>query len=210
MSIQTIDLMNQKFVLELNASLAMENEGIERLQTRIEEVSLPEAKQRLEHHLEESLQHQKILQQLILNIGGQPTKAKLGLPLPSYPSAMKDTMDKTMTKPEYELKRAEEDMIVENAEVCVYLMLIQKCQMAGGIYLNAIAPLSKNMKDEQEQADWLKINSPEMLTQLWPKIQIAMAGEVIQETVSDVGAKLPEGAKGLAETIDKGLQNLAK
>jgi len=210
MSIQTIDLMNQKFVLELNASLAMENAGIERLQTRIEEVSLPEAKQRLEHHLEESLQHQKILQQLILNIGGQPTKAKLGLPLPSYPSAMKDTMDKTMTKPEYELKRAEEDMIVENAEVCVYLMLIQKCQMAGGIYLNAIAPLSKNMKDEQEQADWLKINSPEMLTQLWPKIQIAMAGEVIQETVSDVGAKLPEGAKGLAETIDKGLQNLAK
>jgi len=210
MSIQTIDLMNQKFVLELNASLAMENAGIERLQTRIEEVSLPEAKQRLEHHLEESLQHQKILQQLILNIGGQPTKAKLGLPLPSYPSAMKDTMDKTMTKPEYELKRAEEDMIVENAEVCVYLMLIQKCQMAGGIYLNAIALLSKNMKDEQEQADWLKINSPEMLTQLWPKIQIAMAGEVIQETVSDVGTKLAEGAKGLAETIDKGLQNLAK
>ena len=210
MSIQTIDLMNQKFVLELNASLAMEDAGIERLQTRIEEVSLPEAKQRLEHHLQESLQHQKILQQLILNIGGQPTKAKLGLPLPSYPSAMKDTMDKTMTKPEYELKRAEEDMIVENAEVCVYLMLIQKCQMAGGIYLNAIAPLSKNMKDEQEQADWLKINSPEMLTQLWPKIQIAMAGEVIQETVSDVGTKLAEGAKGLAETIDKGLQNLAK
>jgi ferritin-like metal-binding protein YciE len=210
MSIQTIDLMNQKFVLELNASLAMENAGIERLRTRIEEVSLPKAKQRLEHHLQESLQHQKILQQLILNIGGQPTQAKLGLPLPSYPSAMKDTMDKTMTKPEYELKRAEEDMIVENAEVCVYLMLIQKCQMAGGIYLNAIAPLSKNMKDEQEQADWLKINSPEMLTQLWPKIQIAIAGEVIQETVSDVGSKLAEGAKGLAETIDKGLQKLAK
>ncbi len=126
-----------------------------------------------------------------------------------------------MTKPEYELKRAEEDMIVENAEVCVYLMLIQKCQMAGGIYLNAIAPLSKNMRDEQEQADWLKINSPGMLTQLWPKIQIAMAGEVIQETVSNVGSKLTEGAKclgsditegarGLAKTIDKGIQGLAK
>jgi hypothetical protein len=43
---------------------------------------------------------------------------------------MKKMMDKSMTKQEYELKRVE-DMIVENAEVCVYLILIQKCQMAG-------------------------------------------------------------------------------
>lgn len=171
MSKPTIDLMNQKFILQLNAALAMENAGIERLQTRITEVSLPDAKQRLEQHLQESLEHQKILQQLISNIGGQPTQEKLGLPLPSYPLSMKEMMDKTMTKPEYELKRAEEDMIVENAEVCVYLMLIQQCQMAGGVYTNAIAPLSKNMKDEQEQADWLKTHSPAMLAQLWPKIQ---------------------------------------
>lgn len=171
MSKPTIDLMNQKFILQLNAALAMENAGIERLQTRITEVSLPDAKQRLEHHLQESLEHQKILQQLISNIGGQPTQEKLGLSLPSYPLSMKEMMDKTMTKPEYELKRAEEDMIVENAEVCVYLMLIQHCQMAGGVYTNAIAPLSKNMKDEQEQADWLKTHSPAMLAQLWPKIQ---------------------------------------
>jgi len=88
---------------------------------------------------------------------------------------MKDMMDKTMTKQEYELKRTEEDMIVENAEVCVYLMLIQKCQMAGGKYLDAISPLSKNMNYEQEQADWIKTHSPEMLTQLLPKIQSAVA-----------------------------------
>ena len=175
MSLSTLDLMNQKFILQLNAALAMENAGVERLQTRINEASLPEAKQRLEHHLQESLEHQKILEQLISTIGGQPTQEKLGLPLPSYPSSMKEMMDKSMTKPEYELKRAEEDMIVENAEVCVYLMLIQQCQMAGGIYLNAIAPLSKNMKDEQEQADWLKTNSPGMLAQLWPKIQSAVS-----------------------------------
>ena len=52
MSKPTIDIMNQKFILELNAALAMENTGVERLQTRIKESSLPEAKQRLEHHLE--------------------------------------------------------------------------------------------------------------------------------------------------------------
>ena len=84
-------------------------------------------------------------------------------------------MDKTMTKQEYELKRAEEDMILENAEVCSYLMMIQKCQMAGGVYLNAIDPLSKNMQDEQNQAHWIKTNSPNMLAQLWPNIQSAVA-----------------------------------
>jgi len=130
MSKPTIDIMNQKFILELNAALAMENAGVERLQTRIEETSLPEAKQRLEHHLEESQQHQQLLQQLIGNINGSPTSEKLGLPLPlpSYPQDMNAMMDKTMTKQEYELKRSEEDMIIENAEVCCYLMMIQKCQ----------------------------------------------------------------------------------
>ena len=42
-----IDIMNQKFILELNGALAMENAGIERLQTRIEEVILQQAKQRM-------------------------------------------------------------------------------------------------------------------------------------------------------------------
>ena len=171
MSKPTIDLMNQKFILQLNTALAMENAGVERLQIRIGEVSIPDVKQQLEHHLQESQEHQKILEQLISNIGGQPTQEKLGLPVPSYPPSMKEMMDKTMTKPEYELKRAEEDLILENAEVCSYLMLIQQCQMAGGVYSNAIAPLSKNMKDEQKQADWLKTTSPAMLAQLWPKIQ---------------------------------------
>jgi ferritin-like metal-binding protein YciE/DNA-binding HxlR family transcriptional regulator len=170
-----LNLLNQKFILELNAALAMENAGVERLYTRIEESSLPEVKQRLEHHLEESFEHQKILKQLVSSIGGQPTQEKLGLPLPSYPSNMKAIMNKTMTKYEYELKRFEEDIIVENAEVCSYLMLIQLAQMAGGVYLNAIDQLSKNMKEEQNQADWLKTHSPAMLAHLWPKIQSANA-----------------------------------
>src|SRR5215208_2549731 len=165
MSKPTIDIMNQKFILELNAALAMENAGVERLQTRIEETSLPEAKQ----------QHQQLLQQLIANLNGKSTSEKLGLPLPSYPQDMKAMMDKTMTKQEYELKRSEEDMIIENAEVCCYLMMIQKCQMAGGVFLDAIGPLSKIMNDEQQQADWIKTHSPGMLAQLWPKIQSAVA-----------------------------------
>lgn len=168
-------IMTQKFVLELNSALAMENAGIERLQMRIEEVSIPEAKQQMQNHMKESLSHQKRLQQLISSMDGEPTSEKLGLPLPSYPEIIMKMMTNSMTKQEWELKKAEQDMIVENAEVTCYLMLIGKAQMAGGVFLDAIEPLSINMKDEQNMVEWLKTNSPGMLDQLWPKIQSAVA-----------------------------------
>ncbi len=79
------EIVMQKFIFELNGALAMENAGVERLQVRIKEVSIPEARQQLEHHLEESKQHQERLQKLITDLGGNTTNEKLGLPLPSYP-----------------------------------------------------------------------------------------------------------------------------
>jgi ferritin-like metal-binding protein YciE len=174
-ALPSIDILTQKFALEMNAALAMENAGIERLQARIEEVSLPEAKQQMQHHIQESLVHQKRLQQLVSGMGGEPTSDKLGLPLPSYPQAMLEMMSNTMTRQEWELKRAEEDLILENAEVICYFMMIQKVQMVGGIFLSAVEPLTLNMKDEQNMADWIRTNSPGMMTQLWPKIQSAIA-----------------------------------
>jgi ferritin-like metal-binding protein YciE len=169
------EILTQKFIFELNGALAMENAGMERLQLRINEVSLPEARQRLEHHLEESRQHQVRLQKLITDLGGNSTTEKLGLPLPSYPQKMQEIMDSSMTKQEWELKKSEYDMIVENAEVSCYLSLILKAQMAGGVFMNVIEPLSLNLKDEQAMVDWIKTNSPGMLAQLWPQIQSAIA-----------------------------------
>jgi ferritin-like metal-binding protein YciE len=169
------EILIQKFALEWNSALAMENAGIERLKSRIEEVTLPEAKQKMQIHLQESVEHQKRLQQLISSIGGTPTQEKLGLPLPSYPEIIMKMMINSMTKQEWELKKAEQDMIVENAEVTCYLMLIGKAQMAGGVFSNAIEPLSQNMKDEQNMVEWIKTNSPGMLAQLWPQIQSAIA-----------------------------------
>ncbi|MGN6560994.1 MAG: DUF892 family protein [Candidatus Nitrosocosmicus sp.] len=178
------EILAQKFALEWNNALAMENAGIERLKSRIEEVTLPEAKQKLQIHLQESGEHQKRLQQLILNIGGVPTQEKLGLPLPSYPETVMKMMINSMTKQEWELKKAEQDMIVENAEVTCYLMLIGKAQMAGGVFSNAIEPLSQNMKDEQNMVEWIKTNSPGMLAQLWPQIQSAIASSSSSPTSS--------------------------
>ena len=44
------EILIQKFALEWNSALAMENAGIERLKSRIEEVTLPEAKQKMQLH----------------------------------------------------------------------------------------------------------------------------------------------------------------
>jgi hypothetical protein len=79
------ELMKQKFSLKLNGSLAMENAGIERLQTRISKTFLPEAKLQMQHHLEKSKVHIQRLHQIMTNIGSQPFQGKLGLPLPRYP-----------------------------------------------------------------------------------------------------------------------------
>jgi ferritin-like metal-binding protein YciE len=167
------DIITKKFILELNEVLAFENAGIERLATRIEEISIPEAKQQIQHHLKESLEHQKRLQQLITSMGGEPTQLKVELPLPSYPDIIRKMMENSMTKYEWELKKTEHDLIIENAEVSCYLMLIEKAQMTKGEFLKAAEPLSLNLKDEQNMVEWIKTNSPEMLAKLWPKIQSA-------------------------------------
>jgi ferritin-like metal-binding protein YciE len=173
--INVAEIMSQKFALELNVALAMENAGMERLQTRIDETLLSEAKQQMQHHLQESVVHQKRLQQLITNLGGKPTEEKLGLPIPRYPKSMAEMMTNTMTRQEWELKRSEEDLINESAETIFYQMLIQKAQMAGGVFQNAIEPLSLNMKDEAKMAEWIKTNAPGMMAQLWPQIQSAIS-----------------------------------
>ncbi len=54
---QVMAIMTKKFILDFNAVLAMENAGVERLQTRVQEASIPEAKAQLEHHLQESQEH---------------------------------------------------------------------------------------------------------------------------------------------------------
>jgi hypothetical protein len=64
------------------------------------------------------------------------------LPLPGYPPDILQLMNNTITKEEWELKRTEEDMIVENAEVACYLMLVQKAQKDGGIFQNVVEPLT--------------------------------------------------------------------
>ena len=53
------NIEKEKFALMFNSVLSMENAACKRLEKRINEVSLPEAKQQLQHHLEETKEQQK-------------------------------------------------------------------------------------------------------------------------------------------------------
>ena len=132
---------------------------------------MPEAKQQLQHHSEESQSHIERLNQLITSLVGQHYQGKMGLPLPGYTQDILQMMNDAPTKEEWGLKKSEEDRIVENSEATCYLMLIQKAQKAGEIFQNAVEPLTLNLNYEQKMVDWIMNTSPDRLNQLWRRLE---------------------------------------
>jgi ferritin-like metal-binding protein YciE len=166
---QQQNIKNQeKFALMFNAVLAMENAAYKRLEKRINEVSLPEVKQQLQHHLEETKEQQKRLQNLITKYNGKPTTEELGLPLPSYPESLKKEMESSMTDGEKELKKSEEDLLVEKAEATCYNMIIEKSNILN-MGTEALPILQQNLQEEQSMINWIESNCPTMIQQLLKK-----------------------------------------
>ena len=165
--------LNEKLGLYLNDALSMENASIQRLQSRIKQTRLQDAKQQLQHHLEETKEQQKRLRQLIFNLGGKPTKDKAQLPILSPPKSLMNTLRSHMTSAEADLKGAKEDAVVENAEIVFYDMLthlLQKTAVDG----EAVSVLTQSLYEEKSMAEWIRSNTPIMLTQLWPDIEASI------------------------------------
>jgi ferritin-like metal-binding protein YciE len=165
--------LNDKFVLYLNTALAMENAALERVQSRIQQTILEDAKQQLQHHLEETREQQDRLRQIIIKLGGTPIQEKAKLPISSPPESLVKMMEEntmmTSAAAETELKESIQDTIVENAEVTGYNMLIQiaaKMNIA-----DAIPSLKQNLNEEEKMFGWLRANAPAMFAKLWPQIE---------------------------------------
>jgi ferritin-like metal-binding protein YciE len=163
--------LNDKFILYLNTALAIENTALERLQSRIQQTILEDAKQQLQHHLEETIEQQDRLRQLITKLGGTPTQEKAKLPISSPPESIAKTMENTMTTStaERELNESIQDTIIENAEVTGYNMLIQMASKMN--VADAIPSLRQNLNEEEEMFGWLRANAPAMFAKLWPEIE---------------------------------------
>jgi ferritin-like metal-binding protein YciE len=168
-----------------NEMLSAENAAVDRIQTRIDQTPIQAAKQRLQQHLAETREHQDRLQQLITKLGGEPTDSKADLPIlkPPTTSMLKKTLKNTVKSvskgtdnpmpEEMELMQTKEDLIIENAEIVAYDMLIQICQRTN--LQDAIPLLKQSLQEEESMANWIKTNTPSMLDQLWPKIVSAVS-----------------------------------
>jgi ferritin-like metal-binding protein YciE len=169
--------INEKLALYLNDALSIENAAIKRLQLRLRQTRLPDIKVQLQHHLDETKEQQNRLKRLISSLDQKPTNDRGRLPVTSSPKSIEKMLKKSMTDAEKELKGAKEDAIVESAEIVLYDMLIQFAQKAsvvvGG---DAIPVLSQNLAEERAMLDWIKANTPVLITQLWPDITSSVVG----------------------------------
>jgi ferritin-like metal-binding protein YciE len=163
----------QKLTLYLNEALAIENAAVQRLQSRVKHTKIEDAKQRLQLHLEETRGQQDRLKQLISDLGEKGvTKDKAQLPITTPPKSLVKTVEKMLTPAELELKAAKEDAIIENAEIILYDMLTQLAVKMNAA--DAIPILTQILSEERSMADWIRINTPVMVAQLWPEIEASV------------------------------------
>jgi ferritin-like metal-binding protein YciE len=178
--------LEEKLAQYLNETLSFENAAVSRLQSRIKEIQLEDAKQQLQQHLEVTREQQNRLKQLITNLGARPTNNSGQLPILVPPRTLANTLKKSMTSAEQQIKSAKEDLVIENAEVTMYDTLLQVAQLMNAG--DAVPVLNQNLAEERAMADWIRANTPAMITQLYPEIQSSIV--------------LPEGEEGREVVVE--------
>ena len=188
--------LEQKLAQYLNEALSFENAAVSRLQSRVKEIQLEDAKQQLQQHLEVTREQQNRLKQLITNLGARPISDSGQLPILVPPRTLANTLKKSMTSAERQIKSAKEDLIIENAEVTLYDTLLQVAQLMNAG--DTVPVLNQNLAEERAMADWIRANTPAMITQLYPEIQSSIVlpeGEEGREVVTEgavIGASTAE------------------
>ena len=202
---------NQKIVQYLNDALAMENAAEDRIQSRLQETIVDDTRIQFQDHLDETRSHKDRLKQIITSHGGEPTDAKADLPIlipntidlvrddltssstdqsdnnagspdskgdPSVKSIVKET-DNIRLAAEKELIQTERDAIIEYAEIVKYKMLMEIAKKVGA--MDAIPVIDQNLKEDEQMANWIITNTPNMLRKLWAQIEVSAGARTIPE-----------------------------
>jgi hypothetical protein len=106
-----------------------------------------------------------------------------------------------MTSAEQQIKSAKEDLVVENAEVTMYDTLLQLAQLMNAG--DAVPVLTQNLAEERAMADWIRANTPAMMTQLYPEIQSSIVlpeGDEGRETITEGAVTAASAAEDEGET----------
>jgi ferritin-like metal-binding protein YciE len=157
-------------VAGLNLALSYENAAVDRLEKRLSESIVPEVKQKIIHHLDQTKKQQERLRERIkvLGMGMEPTSEKGRLPIPEPPQKLKMMIESSSSAKEREVWESLNDLIIERAEAILYRGGIQALQLLK-VDKNTIKALEKNLKEEEAFGDWLEKNNPKMAKRLMTK-----------------------------------------
>ena len=154
----------------LSLALSYENAAVDRLDKRISESIVPEVKEKIKRHLEQTKGQQERLKERIRTLGGgmEPTSEKGQLPIPQPPHKLKLMIESSSSEKEKEVWESLNDLIIERAEAIMYKGGIQALELLK-IDKKTIKALEKNLKEEQTFGDWLEKNNPRIAKRLMTK-----------------------------------------
>ena len=154
----------------LSLALSYENAAVDRLDKRVSESIVPEVKEKIKRHLEQTKAQQERLKERIKTLGGgmEPTSEKGQLPIPQPPYKLKLMIESSSSKKEREVWESLNDLIIERAEAIMYKGGIQALELLK-IDKKTIKALEKNLKEEQAFGDWLEKNNPRIAKRLMTK-----------------------------------------
>ena len=154
-------------VAGLNLALSFENASVDRLQKRLSECIVPEVKQKILHHLDQTKKQQERLRDRIrvLGTGMAPTSEKGRLAIPEPPHKLKMMIESGSSDKEREVWESLNDLIIERAEAIMYRGGIQALQLLKADK-KTIKELGKCLKEEEAFGDWLEKNNPKVAKRL--------------------------------------------
>ena len=154
----------------LSLALSYENAAIDRLEKRLQESLVPEVKQKIKHHLQQTREQQRRLSDRIKSLGGgmEPIAEKGRLPLPEPPQSLKIMIESNSSDNEKEVWESLNDLIIERAEAIMYRGGIQALELLKADK-KTIKVLQNNLKEEQAFGDWLEKNNPKIARKLMTK-----------------------------------------
>jgi len=157
-------------VAGLNLALSYENAAVDRLEKRLSETIVPEVKQKIIHHLDQTKNQQERLRERIkvLGMGMEPTSDKGRLPIPEPPQKLKMMIESSSSDKEREVWESLNDLIVERAEAIMYRGGIEALQLLKADK-KTIKALVKNLNEEEAFGDWLERNNPKIAKRLLTK-----------------------------------------
>jgi ferritin-like metal-binding protein YciE len=157
-------------VAGLNLALSYENAAVDRLEKRLSKSIVPEVKEKIKRHLDQTKQQQERLRERIkaLGMGMEPISEKGRLPIPEPPQNLKIMIESNSSDKEREVWESLNDLIIERAETIMYRGGIQALELLKADK-KTIKALEKNLKEEEAFGDWLEKNNPKIAKRLMTK-----------------------------------------